>query len=81
MEEALGFLITQPEKFTIGVDEERSWILSHAGADNSVLTVAEQEGRIVGWIILRGGKQLTTRHTVPPCSSPDFHFCGIISLD
>ncbi len=45
MEDGLVFLITQPEKFTIGVDEERSRSLSHTGADNSVLFVAEKTGQ------------------------------------
>jgi len=63
MAEGLDYLITQPEEFTIGVDEERKWIQSFIDAENSHLFVAEHKADIIGWASLQGDTRLRTRHT------------------
>jgi RimJ/RimL family protein N-acetyltransferase len=63
MAERLDYLITQPEEFSTTFEEECDWIQGFADADNSVLLVAVQAGELVGWVSLRGGARLRTRHT------------------
>lgn len=60
--ERLDGVISQPEDPPLTLEQERAWIAGYAGADNSVLLVAEHEGRIAGLLDLRGGRRLRERH-------------------
>jgi ribosomal protein S18 acetylase RimI-like enzyme len=62
-EERLDHLITEPDEFTITLDQERAWIQKYLDADNSILLVAEQAGEIIGWVDLRGNRRRRMRHT------------------
>jgi ribosomal protein S18 acetylase RimI-like enzyme len=63
LQERSDYFVTQLEDFALTVEQEREWIQKHTESDNSVLLVAEHERKIVGWVILRGGDRLRTRHT------------------
>ncbi|MGD8622907.1 MAG: GNAT family N-acetyltransferase [Anaerolineae bacterium] len=63
LDEGLDANITRADEFQITADQERTWIKKHTEADNSALFVAEHQGQIVGWVVLRGGDRHRTRHT------------------
>lgn len=58
-----AYLLTTPEEFDLTADKEREWIQSFIEHDNSLLLVAECNGKIIGNIDLTGGRKNRTKHT------------------
>lgn len=55
-------LPVSPGEFNMTVEEERSFIEQHRDADNSILLVVEDNGRIVGVLNCKGGTRKANHH-------------------
>ncbi|WP_334076617.1 GNAT family N-acetyltransferase [Paenibacillus sanfengchensis] len=56
-------LLTVPEEFTLTVEQERSWIEQMRGNDNNLVIIAEDQGRIVGFLDFKSGRKRRIAHT------------------
>lgn len=56
-------LTTPPGEYRITLEEEQAYIQSHLASQNSVLLIAEVEGRVSGMLRCDGGSRWATRHT------------------
>ena len=63
-------LLAVPEEFTLTVEEERDWIEQMRGNDNNLVILAEDQGRIVGFLDFQSGRKRRIAHTSRPTSKP-----------
>lgn len=57
------YIPQSPEEFTMTLEQEENWIQSFLEKDNSLLIVAEFEGRIIGNIDISGHHRSMMQHT------------------
>ena len=55
-------IVLGPGEFILTVEEERKFVADYAASDNSLLLVAEADGRVVGALTCAGGRRQAVRH-------------------
>ena len=58
-----SYLVTEPDEFSVTLEQEQSWIESFMTSPNSVLLVAQYNGQLVGILDFRGGQRRKISHT------------------
>lgn len=57
------YFVSSLEEFQQTVEGQREWIQAKQAHPNEVLFVAEDEGRVVGWLVFQTEGRQKTRHT------------------
>jgi RimJ/RimL family protein N-acetyltransferase len=57
------YLLTEPDEFTVTLEQEKGWVEGFLPSPNSVLLVAEIDGRLVGILDFKGGHRRRIAHS------------------
>lgn len=64
VEKESDFLLFEKEERTLTPRQQRSQIEAMQNEGNSTILVAEAEGKLVGYLVARGGRARRNKHTV-----------------
>ncbi|MDN4070343.1 GNAT family N-acetyltransferase [Paenibacillus vini] len=58
-----SYLLTVPEEYDMTVEMEREWIEETLNKENSLILIAEEHGKVVGFLDFHSGNKLRISHT------------------